>query len=371
MLLLDNKGCTIQASIPWDLLSKFDYDVNEGKIYKMSHLYATPNIGGLRPSFHRFRLVFNVDTRVEHSEGLSGSVDNFAYIVDVIGVVTYVRHYRNYFDDGRVTQTVTIELSDLSYSYQCELSGGLVDEFRSSVRSCSTGLPVIVLKYVKIDRFQVIHGIDGLTRLYVNPVISNALSYRFGLVSHMDKVRPSAGLNVSVGVGHCGVSSFLVAPKARLTIEVEDQTDYAVFDGYDHVMLGLDSVGSIEKEIGVNVLYNVFTGVIGKSLMFIVEKKSNNVSFVGASIEMVRVSDNASVIKYFTDIGCYNTPSKIGNIRPRFSVDGGVSGKIKKLGSRGNEWDTGCSMLRHNGDDMAEVSYGTCSMMVGLDRNVG
>jgi hypothetical protein len=65
------------------------------------------------------------------------------------------------------------------------------------------------------------------------------------------------------------------------------------------------------QEIGVNVLYNVFTGVIGKSLMFIVEKKSNNVSFVGASIEMVRVSDNASVIKYFTDIGCYNTPSKV------------------------------------------------------------
>jgi hypothetical protein len=77
----DLQGCTIKASIPWDLLSKFDYDVNEGKIYKMSHLYATPNIGGLRPSFHRFRLVFNVDTRVEHSEGLSGSVDNFAYIV--------------------------------------------------------------------------------------------------------------------------------------------------------------------------------------------------------------------------------------------------------------------------------------------------
>jgi hypothetical protein len=37
--------------------------------------------------------------------------------------------------------------------------------------------------------------------------------------------------------------------RARLTIEVEDQTDYVVFDGYDHVMLGLDSVGSIEKVI--------------------------------------------------------------------------------------------------------------------------
>jgi hypothetical protein len=42
----------------------FDYDIKEGGIYEISHLYARPNIGSLMKSFHRLRLEFDSNTKI-------------------------------------------------------------------------------------------------------------------------------------------------------------------------------------------------------------------------------------------------------------------------------------------------------------------
>jgi hypothetical protein len=65
------------------------------------------------------------------------------------------------------------------------------------------------------------------------------------------------------------------------------------------------------QEISLSDLFNVLRGLIGKSVMFIAEKKSSVSCFVEASFEIMRVSDNKSVIQYFSDLGVYKTQSKV------------------------------------------------------------
>ncbi|GAU10847.1 hypothetical protein TSUD_425630, partial [Trifolium subterraneum] len=68
----------------------------------------------------------------------------------VVGVLTSVQHDKNFFPDGKVTQSVTLQLDDQRRSLCCELSGRLVDEFKKSVDSSAGGLPVVVLQFMKI-----------------------------------------------------------------------------------------------------------------------------------------------------------------------------------------------------------------------------
>jgi hypothetical protein len=100
--------------------------------------------------------------------------------LDVVGVVTKVRHDKNFYPDGRVTRSVTFKLNDqwcvfcffcfyylfvesfflhcitggvlciCRKGFWCELTGDLVDEFRKSVISAADGLPIIVLQFARI-----------------------------------------------------------------------------------------------------------------------------------------------------------------------------------------------------------------------------
>jgi hypothetical protein len=45
--------------------------------------------------------------------------------------------------------------------------------------------------------------------------------------------------------------------------------------------------------------------------MFIVKKTSHDPDFMQSPFEVLRVSNQPSVIKYFTEKGHYNTPSKV------------------------------------------------------------
>jgi hypothetical protein len=102
-------------------------------------------------------------------------------IVDVVGVVTKVKHDKNFYPDGRVTRSVTFKLNDqwcvfsLCHSrlwlvderllqcvffslflyfcrkgFWCEVTGDLVDEFHKGVLSVADGLPIVVLQFARI-----------------------------------------------------------------------------------------------------------------------------------------------------------------------------------------------------------------------------
>ncbi|KAK2453351.1 replication protein A 70 kDa DNA-binding subunit C [Trifolium repens] len=109
----------------------------------------------------------------------------------------------------------------------------------------------------------------------------------------------------------CRAKEYTVAPKVRLTIEVEDITGFTVFNAFDHVMVDVAVVDSRAKAINTNQFYEAFWPVMGKSMMFIVKKTTHEHNFLNPNFELIRVSSNEAVLKYFYDKGVYIAASKV------------------------------------------------------------
>ncbi|WJX89057.1 hypothetical protein P8452_71081 [Trifolium repens] len=127
MVLIDRNGHKIQATVPSSLLSVFDDQIVEGRVYRMSCFTVKHNLGVLVASYHRFIFIFNENTKVEPSnsciipsygfsliaaENVLLKKFNYGYMVNVVGVVTNVKHDKNFYPDGRVTRSVTFKLND-------------------------------------------------------------------------------------------------------------------------------------------------------------------------------------------------------------------------------------------------------------------
>ncbi|KAK2410309.1 replication factor A protein [Trifolium repens] len=215
MILVDQTGHKIQATIPENLCSLFDKKILEGKVYIMSNFTIRSNMGQHLASFHRNMLVFNDRTNVKISWGLgfpshgldliaSNDVltlkDKFQYLVDVIGVVTYIRHDKNIFLDGTTTKTVTLKLTDnkkCSNTFECELFGEYVDIFRELMKENGLGLPVVALQWVKVTKSQgrnVVQSVDGITKIYINPTFYEAMKFKEGLVTELNRKRKTLGV---------------------------------------------------------------------------------------------------------------------------------------------------------------------------------
>jgi hypothetical protein len=54
-----------------------------------------------------------------------------------------------------------------------------------------------------------------------------------------------------------------------------------------------------------------FDHIIGKSIMFIVEKKRHDKIYCDGMFELLCVSDDRKIIKYYVDKGICSTPSKV------------------------------------------------------------
>jgi hypothetical protein len=65
------------------------------------------------------------------------------------------------------------------------------------------------------------------------------------------------------------------------------------------------------QAINTDEFYQAFSPMMGKSIMFIVNKMSHDPDFMQSPFEILRVSNEPSVIKYFTERGLYKTPSKV------------------------------------------------------------
>ncbi|PNX62005.1 replication factor-A carboxy-terminal domain protein, partial [Trifolium pratense] len=119
--------------------------------------------------------------------------------------------------------------------------------------------------------------------------------------------------------GKCNAKKFTAAPMVRLTFEVDDETGFALFEGFDSVLVSIAAPGSSFKGLSTDKFYKAFKLIMGKSIMFIVRKIVHQTGTSECSFELLRVCNHPSVINYFTEIGVYITPSK--NVRRRVRND--------------------------------------------------
>ncbi|KEH19428.1 animal RPA1 domain protein, partial [Medicago truncatula] len=70
MVLIDDKGAKIHASVRKQLLYVFQPKLSEGKVYKMSFFSVAPSVGSYRTTLHPYKLVFQMKTKVQVSESV-------------------------------------------------------------------------------------------------------------------------------------------------------------------------------------------------------------------------------------------------------------------------------------------------------------
>ncbi|WJX60744.1 hypothetical protein P8452_45916 [Trifolium repens] len=141
MVLIDDKGAKIHASIKKQLLYMFDSKIVE----VCSHTH------------------------------------DYEFLVDVIGLMTGISAEREYIRDGKITKMVIVELTDASGKCECALFGDYVTELNKKMGKAGEGLPVIVVQFAKIKIFRdeaSIQNVINTTRIFINPDIPEAIEFK-------------------------------------------------------------------------------------------------------------------------------------------------------------------------------------------------
>ncbi|MCI14150.1 replication factor A protein [Trifolium medium] len=127
MVLIDEKGDKIHASVRRQMLYLFRLKITEGNVYKMSFFTVAPESGLYRTTPHRYKLIFEMKTKVQSCEnntigrfGLSlttiadicGHGPDYEFLVDVAGLITGISPQKEYIREGKVTKMILIELTD-------------------------------------------------------------------------------------------------------------------------------------------------------------------------------------------------------------------------------------------------------------------
>ncbi|WJX23701.1 hypothetical protein P8452_12894 [Trifolium repens] len=127
MIIIDEKGTKIHASIAHKLLCLFRHKIFEGSVYKMSNFKVVLEEGVIRTTSHPYQLHFRYKTKVDRCQdssidmlGLSlttiGNIRGYSpdneFLVDVAGLVLRTSSERECVRDGKTTKEVVLHMFD-------------------------------------------------------------------------------------------------------------------------------------------------------------------------------------------------------------------------------------------------------------------
>ncbi|CAJ2664707.1 replication protein A 70 kDa DNA-binding subunit A-like [Trifolium pratense] len=222
MVLIDEKGGKIHATIRKQLLYLFKNKISEGHVYKISYLAVAPSSGSYRTTLHPYKFFFQMKTKIQICQ--SDDIPNFGlsisnisdvcshtidydFLVDVMGIMTGISVEREYIKDGRVTKMIVVELTDKSGKCEIALFGDYVDILQKKMESNSEGLPVVAVQFAKVKIFRdkvSLQNVINTTQIFINPDFKEAVDLRNG--------------NINVGIEHSGVVPVL-GPRGKATLE--------------------------------------------------------------------------------------------------------------------------------------------------------
>ncbi|KAL4397071.1 hypothetical protein AHAS_Ahas01G0155200 [Arachis hypogaea] len=181
----------IQATVKKQLINRFKDSIIEGQTYQMSYFSVVPNQGNYRAVEHEFKLVFLNRTTVipvlddaipktcfsfYPFDELLKMTEDYVYLVDIIGFLTYVGEEKGYVKHAKVMKMIVLELSSKELTIRCALFGEYVDEVHRFLGSGYLEQPVIVIQLAKIKFFRGQVGLQNVmhaTRLFFNLNLSN------------------------------------------------------------------------------------------------------------------------------------------------------------------------------------------------------
>ncbi|AES99245.1 replication factor A protein 1 [Medicago truncatula] len=192
MVLIDEMGTKIHASVRKQLFYVFQSKLSEGKVYEMSCFSVAPSVGSYRTTLHPYKIVFQMTTKVQACEGASipslgislckiadvcQHTSDHDYLVDVLGFMTGISVEREYVRDGKVTKMVIFEITDASGKCECALFGQYVDTLNKLMGKSGGGMPIILVQFAKVKIFRdkaSLQNVMNTTRILINPPIEQA-----------------------------------------------------------------------------------------------------------------------------------------------------------------------------------------------------
>ncbi|KAK2410313.1 replication protein A 70 kDa DNA-binding subunit B [Trifolium repens] len=378
MVLVDERGGKIHASIRKQLLYMFESKIEEGEVYQMSYFSVVQHVKTSDICHYGLTLTSLAEV-CRHSH-------DYEFLVDVMGLVTGISPEREYVRDGKLTKMVVVQLNDASGKLDCALFGDYVYELNKKMGKAGEGLPVLVIQFAKDKIFRdqaSIQNVINTTRIFVNPDLPEALHFKESIAIHgieLDSKVPilsgggkppmeeeflrmhskksiaelkdlqEDGLFTVYGVvsgivpdqewwypackchrsvvpdsgayfcNGCGKHVFQIVPRFRVKIEVSDGGSTCVF-----VLFDSDMSYIIEKScahfVGQAKVPNdgsipqEFNALVGKKLLFVIERGLKLTKIVDGTFRVKRVCFDIKIIKtYCAESFCFTS------VKPSSSV---------------------------------------------------
>ncbi|KAJ1425376.1 hypothetical protein SESBI_11087 [Sesbania bispinosa] len=203
VLLVDEEGGRIEATIKKQNMKKFANLLVEGQVYKIIDFGITSNFGKFRAAGHDYKLTFNGSTRIIpfpnvaipfHGLSLTKSSDILKtkgrsdYLVDFMGVLTATSDEMTLVSkDGRETRLLLLDLVDEMGKLRCAIFGDFIDTVAAFLSLPRCGLPVVIVQLARVNIYKGEVGIQNVmnaSKVLWNPDIPEAIEFKNGLAVH-------------------------------------------------------------------------------------------------------------------------------------------------------------------------------------------
>ncbi|KAL6494072.1 hypothetical protein OROGR_031981 [Orobanche gracilis] len=241
MILMDDKGSRIQATVRKYLAHKHERLLREGSVYAIRNFTLADNSGAFKVANHEYKITWQSETTallqsdalvpptmysfVDFGEVVAGVLDD-TILVDVIGLMTRVGEQRDFEGGKRMKQ---IELDNFGVQLTCSFWGHYVDELDAFLAVGDLSNVVVVIMCGKIKEFQGKRTIqNGLhcCKLMFNPTFPAAVEFKEKILQRQNS--PSQGLGRIVDTSQSTLEDDFLNFNGRKTLaELKENGIYA------------------------------------------------------------------------------------------------------------------------------------------------
>ncbi|AES65761.1 replication protein A 70 kDa DNA-binding subunit B [Medicago truncatula] len=211
MVLMDNKGDRINASVRRTLIYKYEKELREDRVFSIGNFSVASNVGSYRTARHPYKINFQYGTKIKQCDDKFVPADIYVigdsreifqseydtdYLIDVMGMLKAVGVEKSYTRNGSQSKMIPIELDYDGFRFKVTLFGPYVDELNAFLASGETENVVVAVLLTKIKIFQgqaTIQNTINATKVLFNPTFTAALLLKKRMVENDDS--PSPGIS--------------------------------------------------------------------------------------------------------------------------------------------------------------------------------
>ncbi|QHO58071.1 Replication protein A 70 kDa DNA-binding subunit C [Arachis hypogaea] len=414
MILVDESGCKIQATVRKTMIYRFKQLLTEGRVYVMKLFSVVPNQGSYRATRHQFKdaicdfIPKSALTISPFTELLKTKVD-FDFLVDVVGLLVSMSEEKEYDKDGKKMKMAVMELAENDHRIRCALFGEYVDKLNRFLSSGYAEQPVVVLQLAKIKlgfnldipevaafrKSSIPHGVSAsqpiafvgsgknigieedfmkLTpRCTVKSLDDNNRAGTFVVLAKIAEIVEDGpwwysacvcgrGVQAESGIyfcQFCNIHVTNVTPRFRVKVLVEDFTGVSIFVLFDReasYLLNKTCAQLFEQYLkDVDVVFGtqsppIFQEIIGKTMLFKVLSRPVGMEKFKGTYPVRRVCDDAAILGMFELSGSDLSPEKTGFVLKREGSFGEPS-KNPSVVDLGADEDAKCPLLKRKSTD--------------------